>query len=246
LEEKLVEISKTFTHVTGMRGFNRWFLGALVTLFLAGTPALATTINSTCHPTAISGCAAAENQLDVEATSPVSGQLQIVISNLGPAIVTEVYFDFSNALFSSVAQTAFTGSFVNFSTANVHPGDLPGGNGFDPDFVAVASTNIGATNPQPKWGVGLNESLTLVLNISADKTLDDVVNQFISGDFRIGLHVTGIANDDPRETSAAMVSNNLPPGTPRDLEDPGVPEPSTWLLMSAGVVGLIARRRFIG
>jgi hypothetical protein len=29
-------------HVTGMRGFNRWFLGALVTLFLAGTPALAT------------------------------------------------------------------------------------------------------------------------------------------------------------------------------------------------------------
>jgi hypothetical protein len=115
LEEKLVEISKTFTHVTGMRGFNRWFLGALVTLFLAGTPALATTINFTCHPTAISGCAAAENQLDVEATSPVSGQLQIVISNLGPAIVTEVYFDFSNALFSSVAQTAFTGSFVNFS-----------------------------------------------------------------------------------------------------------------------------------
>jgi hypothetical protein len=237
-------ISKTLTHVTGMRGRNSWFLGALVTLFFVSTPAGATVINFTCVPGSVVGCIPVAAQLEVQATSSGLGtQLQLVISNPGPfpSVVSEVYFDFAGSLFSGFASS--TGTGVDFPIGGpVTPPDLPGGNGVAPPFAS--NLGIAADNPSPANGIGIGDSLTLVLDIGAPNTIANVVAQFISGDFRIGFHIQGIGGD-----SASVVSNPLPVGTPRDLGDepdgPGVPEPSTWLLMSAGVVGLIARRSFI-
>jgi hypothetical protein len=237
-------ISKTLTHVTGMRGRNSWFLGALVTLFLTGTPAGATMVNFTCVPGSIVECVGVAAQLVVEVKAPALDQIRIVIGNPGPLAsnISEVYFDFEDSLFSGFASSA-GGAVVDFPIGGtVTPPDLPGGNpiGFSSNLA------IAAASPSPTNGIGVGESLTLVLDIGDPNTLANVVAQFISGDLQIGFHIQGIGLGGG---SASVVSSPLPTTTTTSFGDdevpPGVPEPSTWLLMSAGVVGLIARRSFI-
>jgi hypothetical protein len=232
-------VSKTRAQI---RVRNGSFLGALVALLLAGTPAVAVPITFTCLTNNTPECVALASQIDVEATNPGSNRLQLVFSNPGPiaSSITDIYFDFAGSLFSGIF-SSFGSAGVSFPIDGATPGNLPAGMTAVPAFVSNLS--IDSANPPPQNGIEPPlESLTLLLNIGGGNDIGDVVDQFVSGDFRIGLHVQAIGTSGG---SDSFISNPLPTGTPRDLSDAVIPEPSRWLLMSAGVVGLIARRRFI-
>jgi hypothetical protein len=238
---------KTLSNL-GILGRNGLFLTGLVTLLLACTPAVAVPITFTCIADPVTNtaeCPAVASQIQVEATNPVANQLRLDISNPGliDSVLTVIYFDSPDGLFDpgffSVIETG-----VDFG-GNINPGDLPGGGSLTPPF----STNpvdfaIAAVNPKPQNGIrnGVGDSLSLILTIAGPNDINDVVAAFVSGDLRIGFHVQDIGVSGGSDSLVNIVTPEI-----NELgDDPVVPEPSTWLLMSAGVVALIARRRFIG
>jgi hypothetical protein len=86
-------------------------------------------------------------------------------------------------------------------------------------------------------GVGPGEGLTLVLNIGGGNDIGNVVDAFVNGNFRIALHVQSIGTAGQ---SDALISNPLPPGTPRNLQE--VPEPAYGLL-GGGLLALFGFTR---
>jgi hypothetical protein len=162
----------------------------------------------------------------------------VVVSNG----LNHVDFTFYNnsSLDSSLARIYFDdGSLLgisNITSSNgvlFHEGapgnNLPGGELIG--FYADREFTIGAQNPEPKNGVnapppGL-EWVEVGFDLINGGTLQGVVNELITGELRIGIHVISIDGPPSSSESAIMV----------------VPEPATLFLLAAGAVAALRRRR---
>lgn len=173
--------------------------------------------------------ASVATQLGVDVTES-SGQVLFVFSNVGAitAVMAQVYFDYGD----STSILSFAGFDAATTTADVNfnlgasPGDLPGG-----EYISFsADTAVGAVNPAPANGIGLDESLGILFDYGVDIYFSDIIALMTEGDMRIGTHVISIG-----EYSEGFVTGP-PPEVP-------VPEPSTLLLLGAGITGLAFYRR---
>lgn len=174
--------------------------------------------------------AAGESQLFVDVLDASGGenlnstQALFKFRNDGPAAssITQIYFDNSTAL-GSIASIS-NSSGVDFSVASGNL-NLPAGNNvnFNEDFGVKANSPV-----QPK-GVNPGEWVSVLFNLNAGQTLQNVFADIASGDLRVGFHVQGFADGG----SEAFVNN--PPGGGGGGNNASVPEPTTM----AGL-GLIA------
>lgn len=106
------------------------------------------------------------------------------------------------------------------------PGDLPGGGILLPPFEADREFNIGAENPAPENGVNSippGEWVKISFDLINGGSLDDVIDELIAGDLRVGIHV--ISFPDGSSEGAIMT-----------------PEPCTLTLFALGA-GLLLRLR---
>jgi PEP-CTERM motif-containing protein len=196
-------------------------------LGLLTTPraALATSFSFGCITNNLAGdCAIGEAQLSVNVTSPAAGQIRFDLSNVGAnaAVIAGVYWDDSgSALLGSIASIV-DGTGVSFS-ANGSPPVLPGGASISPAFVVGFRVN--ADSPPPMNGVGPGETLGVIFDLKSGVTPADVLAAMNSGALRVGLHVIAFASGG----SESFVNN--------------VPEPTSALLLGAGVFGLAALRQ---
>jgi hypothetical protein len=145
--------------------------------------------------------------------------------------IARIYFDDGTLLgIDEVINSVDPGppkvTYTSFNTTQ-SPGDLPGGNLLDPDFVADREFSIGSLNPPPWKGVNngdtLNEWVTVKFNLNGG-TLGDVLAELDSGVLRVGIHVIGLP--DGSSESAILI-----------------PEPATVLLLGLGALALLRKRR---
>ena len=206
--------------------------GCLVMALLAGTPATAAIVSFTCLSDNSGQCPALAPQITIDATNPGSNRLSLELTNSGPipSSVTAVYFDFAGMLFTGFFSSIGSGPGVVFPIdGSVTPGNVPGGNNATPAFSS--DLGIDTAPPTSPNGVGPGEGLTLLLNIGGGSDIGNVVDQFINGNLRIALHVQSIGTSGG---SDALISNPLPPGTPRNLQE--IPEPAYGLLIGGLLV----------
>jgi hypothetical protein len=173
-----------------------------------------------------SDCAAGEEQLTLSVSDAGNGQVLYTLTNEGSEAmsVASIYFDDASSVLEEIASIDGS-SGVSFSEDGSPP-VLPGGNG--PAYSFSPSFRARADNPAPRYGVNPGESLTILFDIADSATFADVIAAMADGDtsLRVGLHVIAFESGGS-ESFIAMP----------------IPEPTTAVLMAAGLIGLAIRRR---
>lgn len=174
-------------------------------------------------------CEGVKSQFQLTVADGGSNAVDFTYSNSGPlaSVITQIYLKDSDTLFSGFETTPpFVGTGVSFSPTAPGPPQLPGDITFD-DWA------VKALAPSPTNGAGVGESITYSLLLAGGNTFADVEAALQSGALRAGIHVQSV---HPTGGSISLVT---------DIPNGQVPEPSTWMLMSMGLVGfgLLRRKR---
>lgn len=98
------------------------------------------------------------------------------------------------------------------------PGNLPAGNTF------VTAYSADAKPPAPFNGIGIDDQLTIIMDLDEGATFEDLIGQITNNSLRIGIHVIAL----PDGSSFSAVS---------------VPEPSTVAILGIGSLFLIKRKK---
>jgi hypothetical protein len=133
--------------------------------------------------------------------------------------IARVYFDSEVSLDFVSLMEAPGSDFERFAT----PGNLPAGKELEPDFIADALLTFGSTPPVPHNGIYPGQWLQITLD-GGDYSLEQLDSALGCGDVRVGAHIISL----PDGTSESAVS---------------IPEPITIVLVSAGALTILKKRR---
>jgi len=163
-----------------------------------------------------------EAQLFVD-ISGGTGTVTFTFGNEGPdeAVISSVYFDDDALLWNPTILD--NPPAVDFKVGG-SPEMLPGWDVLNPDFMTDFGFGVADGVSGSAKGVGAGESVGFVFDLLGGATLADVIDDINDGTLRIGLHITGFAD----EGSESFVN---------------VPEPATLILLGLGSLALIGRRR---
>jgi len=177
-----------------------------------------------------------ESQLSMEVIRlRRSDRVRIKFRNTGPeaSSITDVYFDDSNSVFSSIRRI-HNSDGVSFSQG-ASPKNLPGANNLLDPFQTTLGLNADSDPPVQINGVNPGEVLGITLNLASGKTFWDVISGINNAVLRVGLHVQGFANGGSE--SFVNVTPKNPDGPPI------VPEPTGLALAGLAIGGLLVKRR---
>lgn len=237
--------------------FKSWMCTAAlgVGLLGAGQSASAETIEMGFYrisekPTSLNDQATQQFRVSVSDVAGSTSQALFTFFNLGSiaSSITDVYFDDGTpgALFA-IAQIYDTPtSGVDFEIG-AKPGNLPGANQADPDFVV--SNALLAADSEPKTqpnGVNPGETLGVLVNLINGATFQTIKNSLAgSNPLRVGIHVQGFGDGSSASYVSKPPTFTPPPPPP---PPPAVPLPATvWagLALMGGIGAKRLRRKVV-
>ena len=128
-----------------------------------------------------------------------------------PSSITEVYFDDGTLLGWPTIENSEGVNFIN----GADPGNLPGGNSLDPEFIATALFSAESDPEAQINGVNEGESVGLQFSVASDfQALLDAIdlgfnNPSQEGSLRIGIRLRGI-NPDSGDYSDSFIMTPVP------------------------------------
>lgn len=190
------------------------------------------------------GAPDAAAQLLLDVTDGGTGALFDFGVAAGPnsdANIHEIYFD-DGALFSPPPQIV-TEVGADFDAGSANPGELPGANNANPDFVTSSELLADIAQGGASNGLTIGDDLVLRLVYLAGIDFSDVLAALADASLRVGLHVHSLdctGTTTSCSDSDAFVSNPPPSGPPTVI-----PLPATLPLFLAalGGFGLLGWRR---
>lgn len=178
-------------------------------LMVAATAASASTYSF--YQITSNGSTNVANQLVLDVTQSGSDALFKILNN-GPtaSVVAQVYFDFGATSFFAVPNginwsasnsTSWDGSTGVLFENGGSPPVLPSGN-----TVGFSAEDRGsAESPAPQKGAGVGEYVGFLGTFSSGSDFNMLISALDSGDFRVGLHVTGIGTEGQSESYVTAV-----------------------------------------
>jgi len=158
------------------------------------------------------------------------------------SIISEIYFDDGTLLgISNIADSDGVGTAVRFIGGSASPGNLPGGENLNPDFVTTAGF-LADSSPASRGvnnGSGSGQEwVAITFDLLPGKSYQDTIAALDGGvDLRIGLHVKSIDGVTMGSDSDSFV--NITPNV--------VPVPPALVMLASAVpvllVGGYLRRR---
>lgn len=175
-------------------------------------------------------------QITSNGNEDLTGQLFVDVTDAGN---DQVSFNFRNevGIASVISEIYFAdGTLLGIAEVNNHPdvsfsqganpGDLPGGGSISPKFETTAGFLASADNPAPHNGVrAAGQFVEIIFDLINGKSFADTILALISGELRIGLHVTSIGALGGSESYV----NNPPPA---------IPLPAGLVLFLSGLAGI--------
>lgn len=212
----------------------RIWLGLWLLLAVA-VNASAVTVRFDCLSTVnAANCQAGEQQFSVDVGAAGANQINFTFKNQGPAAssISEIYFQggpFTGSI-SLVDKDQGTGGLtgVDFTAGSATPPNLPGANLANPPFVVTAGFLADADSPPSKNGINPGEWLGMIFTLQNGASLNQVVQQFQTGQLRIGMHAIAFANGG----SESFINMPL-----------SVPVPAALWLLASGCFAMLAAGR---
>lgn len=163
------------------------------------------------------------HQLSLSITQYAPGQALFEYVNTGAnaCVVTDIYVDDGTLL--EINTILNIPGYVEFAEYPKPP-DLPGGNELTPKFNAISWLSADADSPPAHKGINPGEALAIIYDLKNGGTIQDVYDEMITGELRIGIHVQGYQSGG----SESFITI--------------VPEPAGALLLLLGS-GLFLRRK---
>ena len=157
--------------------------------------------------------------LEVMNGGPSTVQFSFSKGNMYDGFITQIYFEDSNGLLSSIGFSAGLSTPEVVYDSPATPGHPPGVNPFDTDF------SFDPNNPQPKNGISAGEIGTFIGTFESPADFDDLKDAIEEGEFRVALHAQGLLNDE----SDSFVTELIP-------------EPGVSILSAVAFLILLTRR----
>lgn len=216
---------------------NAAFGAAIAVALVALAPLSASAVSVSFERITSNSSADASSQLTLDVTDGGSGALFDfgVLTGANPgANVAEIYFSDTSSIFSTplLQSGVVTQVGVDFTVGAANPPDLPGGNNASPAFSVTPGLLADALGANAN-GLTVGDDLVLQLTYQSGAVFDDLLSALNSGDFRVGLHVRSLLDDQ----SDSFVS------TPPDVGQIPLPATLPLLFAALGGIAFVTRRK---
>jgi hypothetical protein len=131
-----------------------------------------------------------QDQMVMDVSDYGPSQVLFTFSNLGmeSCSITDIYVDDGTLL--QINTIYNVNDVVEFSV-DPDPSNLPGGGNLIPPFNANLVLSADSDPPPPAMGINIEESLDILYDLQSGGTYQDVLNEIMSSELRVGLHVQG-------------------------------------------------------
>jgi len=146
--------------------------------------------------------------IDLDSVNTHQVQFDFRNTGVNASSIEGIYFD--DGTLVGISRLLNTDTGVSFSAGSATPNELPGANLINPVFQTTADFLADSNQPVAQMGINPGEWLGIIFELQSQQTYNDVINDLITGNLRVGLHAIAF-NSGYSESFVNIAAVPLPP-----------------------------------